>query len=58
MKKHPSQKQLLMQEFPLNRAFTFFESGPVLLVVTSLNGKHNVMTASCHASLGFTPIIP
>ncbi|GHT36497.1 hypothetical protein FACS189427_08220 [Planctomycetales bacterium] len=57
VKKHPSQKQPLMQEFPLNRAFTFFESGPVLLVVTSLNGKHNVMTVSCHASLGFTPII-
>ena len=46
-----------MREFPLNRAFTFFEPGPVLLVVTSINGRHNVMTASCTASLGFTPII-
>jgi flavin reductase (DIM6/NTAB) family NADH-FMN oxidoreductase RutF len=57
MKKKPLPPQSSMQEFPLNRAFTFFEAGPVLLVVTSLNGKHNVMTVSCHASLGFTPII-
>ena len=46
-----------MKDFPLDRAFTFFEPGPVLLVVTSINGKPNVMTASCTASLGFTPII-
>ena len=46
-----------MKEFPLDRAFTFFEPGPVLLVVTAINGKPNVMTASCTASLGFTPII-
>ncbi len=48
---------MLMREFPLDRAFTFFEPGPVLLVVTSIHGKHNIMTASCTASLGFTPII-
>ena len=52
-----SEKNLPMKEFPLDRAFTFFEPGPVLLVVTSINGKPNVMTASCTASLGFTPII-
>ncbi len=46
-----------MREFPLDRAFTFFEPGPVLLVVTSIQGEHNIMTASCTASLGFTPII-
>ena len=46
-----------MREFPLNRAFTFFEPGPVLLVVTSINGRHNVMTASWTALLGFTPMI-
>ena len=60
-KKTSSRKQkdiiLPMRDFPLNRAFTFFEPGPVLLVVTSVNGRHNVMTASCTASLGFTPII-
>ena len=46
-----------MCEFPLDRAFTFFEPGPVLLVTTSLNGKPNVMTASWTTTLGFTPMI-
>ncbi|MCL2624357.1 MAG: hypothetical protein FWD31_11905 [Planctomycetaceae bacterium] len=56
-KKTSSRKQndtiLPMCDFPLNRAFTFFEPGPVLLVVTSINGRHNVMTASWTMSLGF-----
>ena len=44
-------------EFPLNRAFTFVESGPVLLISTRHNGKNNLMTVSCHASMGFEPTI-
>ena len=44
-------------EFPLERAFTFVESGPVLLIATTYNGKHNVMTVSCHASMGFEPTL-
>jgi flavin reductase (DIM6/NTAB) family NADH-FMN oxidoreductase RutF len=44
-------------EFPLNRAFTFVESGPVLLISTHHNGKSNLMTVSCHASMGFEPTI-
>ena len=43
------------RKFPLHRAFTFVESGPVLLVSTSHEGKVNLMTVSCHASLGFEP---
>ena len=53
----PEDTTLPMRNFPLNRAFTFFEPGPVLLVVTSINGRHNVMTASWTTLLGFTPII-
>jgi flavin reductase (DIM6/NTAB) family NADH-FMN oxidoreductase RutF len=44
-------------EFPLERAFTFVESGPVLLISTRRNGKSNLMTISCHASMGFEPSI-
>jgi flavin reductase (DIM6/NTAB) family NADH-FMN oxidoreductase RutF len=43
--------------FPLARAFTFVESGPVLLVTTCFKGQPNVLTVSCHASLGFEPTI-
>jgi flavin reductase (DIM6/NTAB) family NADH-FMN oxidoreductase RutF len=44
-------------EFPLERAFTFVESGPVLLISTHHAGKSNLMTVSCHASMGFEPSI-
>jgi flavin reductase (DIM6/NTAB) family NADH-FMN oxidoreductase RutF len=44
-------------EFPLERAFTFVESGPVLLISTRHQGKSNLMTVSCHASMGFEPTI-
>lgn len=44
-------------EFPLDRAFTFVESGPVLLVSTHHKGKNNLMTVSCHASMGFEPTL-
>jgi flavin reductase (DIM6/NTAB) family NADH-FMN oxidoreductase RutF len=44
-------------EFPLNRAFTFVESGPVLLISTHHRGKSNLMTVSCHASMGFEPTL-
>ncbi|MDR2076104.1 MAG: flavin reductase family protein [Desulfovibrio sp.] len=43
--------------FPLNRAFTFVESGPVLLISTRHKGKSNLMTVSCHASMGFEPTL-
>jgi Conserved protein/domain typically associated with flavoprotein oxygenases, DIM6/NTAB family len=44
-------------EFPLNRAFTCIESGPVLLIVTRCNDKNNLMTVSWHAAMGFEPTI-
>jgi flavin reductase (DIM6/NTAB) family NADH-FMN oxidoreductase RutF len=43
--------------FPLDRAFTFVESGPVLLISTRRHGKNNLMTVSCHASMGFEPTL-
>ncbi len=51
-----SQKQMQVT-FPLNRAFTFVESGPVLLISTIDHGKSNMMTVSCHASMGFEPTL-
>ncbi|MDR1827410.1 MAG: flavin reductase family protein [Methylobacteriaceae bacterium] len=44
-------------EFPLHRAFTFVESGPVLLISTRRNGRDNLMTLSCSASMGFEPTL-
>jgi flavin reductase (DIM6/NTAB) family NADH-FMN oxidoreductase RutF len=46
-----------MEKFPLDRAFTFFESGPAVMVTTSDNSKDNVMTMSWHMLLEFTPVI-
>ena len=44
-------------EFPLDRAFTFIESGPALLISTHHNGKANLMTVSWHAMMGFEPTL-
>jgi flavin reductase (DIM6/NTAB) family NADH-FMN oxidoreductase RutF len=48
---------LKLLEFPLERAFTFVESGPVLLISTRHKRKKNLMALSCHASLGFEPTL-
>jgi flavin reductase (DIM6/NTAB) family NADH-FMN oxidoreductase RutF len=53
----PKKKAPQQVEFPLDRAFTFVESGPVLLISTHRNGKSNLMTVSCHASMGFEPTL-
>jgi flavin reductase (DIM6/NTAB) family NADH-FMN oxidoreductase RutF len=50
-----TQMEARQVEFPLERAFTFVESGPVLLIATRQAGKNNLMTASCSASMGFEP---
>jgi flavin reductase (DIM6/NTAB) family NADH-FMN oxidoreductase RutF len=44
-------------ECPLERAFTFVESGPVLLIATRQAGKNNLMTLSCSVSMGFEPTL-
>jgi flavin reductase (DIM6/NTAB) family NADH-FMN oxidoreductase RutF len=46
-----------MQAFPMNRAFTLLESGPVILVGTRENGKDNLMTITWHMVMSFTPQI-
>jgi flavin reductase (DIM6/NTAB) family NADH-FMN oxidoreductase RutF len=51
----PRKKASRQVKFPLDRAFTFVESGPVLLISTRHKGKNNLMTVSCHASMGFEP---
>jgi len=42
-----------MQPFPLDRAFTFLESGPVTLVTTHDGGRDNVMTITWTMVLDF-----
>lgn len=44
-----------MKKFPLAKAFTLIEPGPVTLVTTRQDGKDNVMTISWTAVLDFTP---
>ena len=44
-----------MKTFPLNKAFTLIESGPVVLVTTADNSKFNVMALSWTMVLDFTP---
>lgn len=44
-----------MQPFPLNRAFTLLEPGPVVLVTTHDGSRNNVMTLSWSMVLDFTP---
>lgn len=41
----------------LERAFTYLESGPVILVTSSLDGRDDIMTISWHMVMDFTPHI-
>ena len=50
-------KRTPLRSVPLNRAFTFIEEGPVVLVVTARNDKPNVMTASWTMCMGFEPTV-
>jgi flavin reductase (DIM6/NTAB) family NADH-FMN oxidoreductase RutF len=44
-----------MKAFPLKRAFTFLEPGPVILVSTADGDRRNIMTLSWTMVLDFTP---
>ncbi len=44
-----------MKEFPLFKAFTLIEPGPVVMVTTSINEKPGIMTISWHMVLDFSP---
>ncbi|OAM91351.1 flavin reductase [Termitidicoccus mucosus] len=46
-----------MREFPLEKAFQWFEPGPVVLVSTAHRGKANIMTMSWHMVVEFSPQI-
>lgn len=45
-----------MKTFPLNKAFTLLEPGPVVLVTTHDGRKSNVMTISWTMVMDFTPL--
>ena len=56
-KKLPKKEAAQQVEFSLDRAFTFVESGPVLLISTHHKDKNNLMTVSWHTLMGFEPIL-
>jgi flavin reductase (DIM6/NTAB) family NADH-FMN oxidoreductase RutF len=45
-----------MKIFPINKAFTLIESGPVVFVTTTDGKKNNVMTISWTMVMDFTPV--
>ena len=45
-----------MRAFPLAKAFTLLEPGPVVLVTTSDGKRHNIMTISWTMVVDFTPV--
>lgn len=44
-----------MKKFPLKKAFTFIEPGPVIMITTFDGKKNNIMTISWNMVLDFTP---
>jgi len=50
-----TEPKAVFKEFPLNKAFTLLESGPVVLVTTADSGKQNIMTLSWTMVMDFTP---
>ena len=45
------------QKFPLSKVYTLLGSGPVVLISSSLNGKHNIMPIAWTTMLDFDPPI-
>jgi flavin reductase (DIM6/NTAB) family NADH-FMN oxidoreductase RutF len=45
----------MMKEFPLAKAFTLIEPGPVTLVTTAVGRRKNIMTISWTIVMDFTP---
>lgn len=46
-----------MVALPIEKAFTLFEPGPVILVTTHDKGRDNIMTISWHMVVNFAPTI-
>jgi flavin reductase (DIM6/NTAB) family NADH-FMN oxidoreductase RutF len=44
-----------MKELSLAKVYQLLEPGPVVLMTTSVGGRHNVMTMSWHMMVDFTP---
>jgi len=45
-----------MKPFPLEKAYQLLQSGPIILLTTSDNGKPNVMTMAWTMDVDFTPL--
>lgn len=43
------------RSLPLSRVYGLLEPGPVVMITTSRNGRHNIMTHSWHTMLEFEP---
>ncbi|MDR1083301.1 MAG: flavin reductase family protein [Deltaproteobacteria bacterium] len=56
-RKTDSPQTRTLTPFPLERAFTFVESGPLILVTTRHKRRKNVLALSWHMSLGLEPTI-
>lgn len=50
-------KIMSMKPYPIEKAFTFIEPGPVILVTTHNESQYNIMTITWHMVLDFTPKI-
>jgi len=53
--KAKKESKAVFKEFPLHKAFTLLESGPVVLVTTACGGRQNIMTLSWTMVMEFTP---
>jgi flavin reductase (DIM6/NTAB) family NADH-FMN oxidoreductase RutF len=45
-----------MNQFPLQKAFTLIESGPVVFITTNEGRKNNIMTISWTMAMDFSPV--
>jgi Conserved protein/domain typically associated with flavoprotein oxygenases, DIM6/NTAB family len=43
------------KSYPLSRVYGLLEPGPVVMVTTARNGRHNIMTMSWHTMIEFVP---
>jgi flavin reductase (DIM6/NTAB) family NADH-FMN oxidoreductase RutF len=53
--KAKTEHKITLKKFPLNKAFTLLEPGPVVLVTTVYGGKLNILTLSWTMVMDFTP---
>jgi flavin reductase (DIM6/NTAB) family NADH-FMN oxidoreductase RutF len=47
--------QLKKRSFPLSNVYGLLEPGPVVMITTTRDGRHNIMTQSWHTMIEFEP---